>query len=296
MSDTLGGARHKLSAARKLGSVVRAMKAAAATSIAQYAAAVEALEAYARSVERGLSLCLREASAPPTAAPQAGASGKPEVGALIFGSDQGLVGRFNEAVADFALRTLRHLPGSKTVWVVGERVCPHIEAANLSLQRRFSVPGSVAAITSLVSEIQLEIEAYTARAPTAEIHVFHNRPVAAPQYESSTERLLPLDDTWRKNLTRIAWPAARSAEVLGGAPLSFPAFLHEHLFIRLYKACAESLASENTSRLEAMQRAEKNIDDISANLHRSLNRLRQSSIDQELFDIVSGFNSLAGNT
>jgi F-type H+-transporting ATPase subunit gamma len=295
MSDTLGGARHKLTAARKLGSVVRAMKAAAATSIAQYAAAVDALEAYARSVELGLSLCLREASATPAMALRPGASGKPEVGALIFGSDQGLVGRFNEAVAEFALRTLQSLPGAKTVWVVGERVCPCIEAATLSVRRRYSVPGSAAAITSLVSEIQLEIEEYTARTPAAEIHVFHNRPLAAPQYESTTERLLPLDDAWRKRLARIAWPAARSAEVLGGAASSFAALLHEHLFICVYKACAESLASENTSRLEAMQRAEKNIDEISANLHRSLNRLRQSSIDQELFDIVSGFNSLGDN-
>ena len=71
--------------------------------------------------------------------------------------------------------------------------------------------------------------------------------------------------------------------------------IHEYLFICLYKACAESLASENASRLEAMQRAEKNIDHISDELHRLLNRLRQSSIDAELFDVVAGFNALNGS-
>jgi F-type H+-transporting ATPase subunit gamma len=294
MSDTLASLRHKLSGAQKLGSVVRAMKAAAATSIAQYVAAVEALEDYARSVELGLGLCLREASADTAPAPQAGARRKPEVGAVIFGSDQGLVGRFNELIGEFALQTLGPLPGPKRIWIVGERVGPYIEAAKLPIQRHFQVPGSVAAITSLVSEIQLEIEGYTQHAPAMEFYVFHHRPVSAPQYEPASQRLLPLDEAWRKNLARIVWPGARSAEVLGGAPTSLSALVHEHLFICLYKACAESLASENTSRLEAMQRAEENIHDIAASMHRSLNRLRQSSIDEELFDVISGFNALGG--
>lgn len=43
-----------------------------------------------------------------------------------------------------------------------------------------------------------------------------------------------------------------------------------------------------------MQRAEKNIDHISDELHRSLNRLRQSSIDAELFDVVAGFVAIGG--
>ena len=73
---------------------------------------------------------------------------------------------------------------------------------------------------------------------------------------------------------------------------SLPALVHEQLFISLYRACAESLASENTSRLEAMQRAEQNIDSVSDELRRSVNRLRQSSIDEELFDVVAGFNAL----
>jgi len=293
VTDTLASLRHKLTSAHKLGSVVRAMKAVAATSIVQYEAAVTALADYARCVELGLSLCVREESAallPP--APPGIVRNRP-VGALIFGSDQGLVGRFNEIVANFALQALRPLDGPKTLWIVGERVASHLEASNITIRRRYTLPGSVAAITSLVSEIQLELEAYTAGAPTAAVHVFHNRPVSVARYEPVTERLLPLDDSWRSRLARVPWPIARSAEVLGGTHTNFPALVHEHLFICLYKACAESLASENASRLDAMQRAEKNIDDISAALHRSLNRLRQNTIDAELFDVVSGFNALS---
>jgi F-type H+-transporting ATPase subunit gamma len=41
-----------------------------------------------------------------------------------------------------------------------------------------------------------------------------------------------------------------------------------------------------------MQRAEKNIEDISEKLNRTLHRIRQESIDEELFDVVSGFEAL----
>ena len=60
----------------------------------------------------------------------------------------------------------------------------------------------------------------------------------------------------------------------------------------LYQACAESLASENASRLAAMQRAEKNIDNILESLNRTFHRIRQASIDEELFDVISGFEAL----
>jgi F-type H+-transporting ATPase subunit gamma len=293
MSDTLVSLRHKLNGARQLGSVVRAMKAVAATSISQYEGAVLALGDYAHGVELGLSLCLSAAGEAQSEAPPSqpvGIHGRPTT-ALIFGSDQGLVGRFNEVISDFAVHQLEQFPGPKLLWVVGERVAAQLEATGLPIRRQFAVPNSVAAITSLVSDIQLEIEGYTV-GRQCPVYVFHNQPRAAPRYEPSGQCLLPLDAAWRSRLGRIEWPGKALAEILGSGPASLPALVHEHLFICLFKACAESLASENASRLEAMQRAEKNIDEVSAKLHTSLNRLRQSSIDGELFDVVAGFNAV----
>ncbi len=40
----------------------------------------------------------------------------------MFGSDQGLVGQFNDVVTNFARRTLAALPTKPDVWAVGERV------------------------------------------------------------------------------------------------------------------------------------------------------------------------------
>lgn len=62
--------------------------------------------------------------------------------------------------------------------------------------------------------------------------------------------------------------------------------------LALAAGCAGALASENASRLAAMQRAEKNIDELQEDLKQNFHRLRQNSIDEELFDVVSGFEAL----
>jgi F-type H+-transporting ATPase subunit gamma len=93
-------------------------------------------------------------------------------------------------------------------------------------------------------------------------------------------------------LIDIPWPTRKLAEVLGDRTATLRTFLHEFLFISLFRACTESLASENASRLAAMERADKNIDELLAQLEESSHRLRQSGIDEELFDVVSGFEAL----
>ena len=72
------------------------------------------------------------------------------------------------------------------------------------------------------------------------------------------------------------------------------ALIRGYLFVSLFRACAESLASENASRLSAMERAERNIDELLETLHGTFHRLRQSGIDEELFDVISGFEALSG--
>jgi len=77
--------------------------------------------------------------------------GKPAVaggiGAVVFGSDQGLVGQFNDVVADYAVKALAALPGKPRVWAVGERVHARLADAGVPPMGLFAVPNSVKAIT-----------------------------------------------------------------------------------------------------------------------------------------------------
>ena len=293
MSETTASLRRKISSAGDLQSVVRTMKALAASSIGQYEKSVSALGDYYRTVELGLGACFRENPPATAKAKRNGETKAGPIGAVIFGSDQGLVGQFNDIVADYAIKTLAALPGKPCVWAVGERVNARLADAGLSLMGLFTVPNSVQAITPLVGQIQIESEAQRAKGEYAQLYVFHNRPQSGALYEPVSQRLLPLDAPWAEGLAKVPWPTKSLPEIMGGGTTTLRALIREYLFISLFRACAESLASENASRLAAMQRADKNIDDLLETLHGTFHQLRQSGIDEELFDVISGFEALS---
>jgi F-type H+-transporting ATPase subunit gamma len=299
MSETTASLRRKISSAGDLQSVVRTMKALAASSIGQYEKSVDALGDYYRTVELGLGACFRKNPPATARAKRNGETKVGPIGAVIFGSDQGLVGQFNDIVADYAIKTLAALPGKPYVWAVGERVHARLSDSGLSLMGLFAVPNSVQAITPLIGQIQLESEAHRAKGEYAQLYVFHNRPQSGAIYEPVSQRLLPLDAPWAEGLAKVSWPTKSLPEIMGGGTTTLRALIREYLFISLFRACAESLASENASRLAAMQRADKNIDDLLETLHGTFHQLRQSGIDEELFDVISGFEALStgvGNT
>jgi F-type H+-transporting ATPase subunit gamma len=61
------------------------------------------------------------------------------------------------------------------------------------------------------------------------------------------------------------------------------------MFVVLHCSCTESLASEEASRLAAMQQAERNIEERLNELHAHYHQQRQSAITTELLDIIAGY-------
>ncbi|MBE0614634.1 MAG: F0F1 ATP synthase subunit gamma [Burkholderiales bacterium] len=291
MSDSAASLRRKIASAGDLESVVGTMKAMAASSIGQYENAVRALDGYYRTVQLGLTASFRQGAS-------AGASmhisqqDTGTIGAVVFGSDQGLVGQFNEDMVSFLVQTLERLPGEKIVWAVGERIQSRLADIDLSLRGSFALPNSIGAITQLVGQILIEMESQREKGAITQVYLFHNRPKSGAIYTPVCQRLLPLDDVWRRDLAAVRWPTNNLPEVMNGGEQTLLALVREYLFVSLFRACAESLASENASRLAAMQRAEKNIDELLEDLNRTFHRLRQSGIDEELFDVVAGFEAL----
>jgi F-type H+-transporting ATPase subunit gamma len=293
MSATTASLRQKISGAEDLQSVVRTMRALAAASIGQYENSALALEDYHRTIELGLSACFRESDQATSPVPGRGRSEGDTIGAVVFGSDQGLVGRFNDVVADYAIRTLAALPGKPAIWAVGERVHARLADAGLTVVGLFDVPTDVNAITPLVGKIQLESESHRTQGKYTRVYVFHNRPRSGALYEPVQQRLLPLDAAWQRSLAEVRWPTKMRPELVGGATGALHELIREYLFISVFRACSESLASENASRLAAMQRADKNIDDLLQHLRATFHRMRQQRIDEELFDVISGYDALA---
>jgi F-type H+-transporting ATPase subunit gamma len=291
VSETAAGLQRKIRSAGDLQSVVRTMKALAASNIGQYEKAVRALSDYHRAVEIGLSICFRRSASKGRMMEGSGRTGG-VIGAVVFGSDQGLVGRFNDVITEYAVEAFAALPDKPQVWAVGERAHARLEDAGLKPVGLFAVPNSIKAITPLVGRILTESESRNSHGGVAELYIFHNRPTSGAGYEPASQRLLPLDENWGRELAGLPWPTGNLPEVLGVGATTLRGLIREYLFVSLFRACAESLASENASRLAAMQRADKNIDELLEAFKGEFHRLRQRGIDEELFDVVSGFEAL----
>jgi len=293
VSDTTGSLRRQIGGAGDIRSMVRTMKAVAASSIGQYEKSVLALADYYRTVELSLGVCIRESAAKPLRALPKSRATAGVIGAIVFGSDQGLVGQFNDVVTDYAIEKFKTLPVKPDVWAVGGRVHARLKDAGVIPKGLLAVPTSVEGIVPLVGQILLDTEMRPHQAEVAELYLFYNQRTAGAVYAPVTQRLLPLDETWRLRLAKLPWPKKALPEIIGDKTVTFRALIRGYLFVSLFRACAESLESENANRLAAMQRADKNIDDMLTILNRTFHRLRQSGIDEELFDVVSGFEALS---
>lgn len=310
MTESTAGLRHQISSATDLQSVVRTMRALAASNIGHYEKAVAALIGYDRTIALGLGVCLRaqiwqggqggqsrrvkqlDLAQTFTGRPMPRSSPGRVDGVIVFGSDQGLVGPFNDTISEHALSTLPGLQQA-AVWAVGERVAARLAEAGVKVIQSYPVATSIEAIDALVGRLQVDVETHPSQREGSPLRIFHNRPLPAALYQPTDRRLLPLDQTWIQRMTATPWPASSLPEVVGDPVATLRALVREYLFVSLYRACAESLASENASRLAAMQRADKSIDDLLGALHGSFARRRQGVIDAELFDVTSGYEALS---
>ena len=292
MSDTLINLKRRKQSAGDLSSVVRTMKAMAMSNITQYELAVQSLQDYYHTISLGLYACFKKEKL--SIITNDSSSKNHLTVAVIFGSDQGLVGRFNNSITTFAQQIIKEIPGQIETWAVGERVYASLEDGGHTPTLLFNVPNSVSAITPLVNHILIKSEEYRQKNQLYSFYIFHNRPLTSERYEQEGQQLFPPDEKLKEEITKIKWPSKNLPQVIGDTESTLRSLIREYIFVSIYKACAESQAAENASRLEAMQRAEKNIDEMLEDLNQGYNRLRQSTIDEELFDVIAGFEALGG--
>lgn len=289
MSGTLQDLQRRKKSAGDLSLVVRTMKAMALSNITQYEMAVESLQDYSRTILYGMHTLLRNEN---FIIPSRNHDQSESQVAIVFGSDQGLVGPFNDSITIFTKNNLPSKPEGLEAWAVGERIFMGLQNDGITPAKLFNVPNSVSGITPLVNTILMNIEAYRSENTAYNFSIFYNSPLTGETYQPKSQLIFPIDQQWMHEIQKIKWPSRNLPQIIGSSEQVFRSLFREHLFVSIYKACAESLSSENASRLGAMQRAEKNIEEIQDDLQQSYNRLRQSMIDDELFDVIAGFEAL----
>jgi F-type H+-transporting ATPase subunit gamma len=290
--QTTESLKRKMKSAGDLLSVVKTMKALAAVSIRQYQKAVESLTDYNRTVEMGLQIVLKERMGTTT---QKKASRVKRLGAIVIGSDQGLCGQLNDQISVFSLDHMKSLgvrKESRMILSVGARVADYLEDAGQTVNELMTTPGSTAGITPLVQEIIMIIDEWHFCHQIDHFMLYYNKYLSGASFRAHMVQLLPVNREWLKEISRKKWDSKSLPIFRMNGDLIFSSLIREYLFVSLYRAFAESLASENASRLASMQNAEKNIEEQLVDLHVQFHRTRQMTITEELLDIVSGFEAL----
>jgi len=254
--ETIDILKRRVQTAEDLHSVVRTMKALAAVNIRQLEHAVDSLAEYKRTIELGFRAVLQQHG---SAAITARAAPQETIGAIVLGSDQGMCGQLNDQITARALEFLdESVVGdeNRAVMTIGIRVATRMESAGVSLEATMPMASSTAGITPLVQDVLMCVDRWHSERGIHRIVVFFCEHISRAAYRTRCLELLPIDRHWLDRLQQEKWPTHILPQFTMDADRLFSALVRQYLFVSLYRACAESLASENASRLAAMRGAE----------------------------------------
>jgi len=288
--------KRRVHTAEDLHSLVRTMKALAAVNIRQLERAVESLAEYKRTIELGLRVVLRQRD---RSIITSRSSPRKTLGTIVFGSDQGMCGQLNDLIAGYALDHINQysIPVTDRITLaVGSRVATRLEDAGEPLAATLPVASSTSGINPLVQDILLHVDRWHSERQIDRIVVLYCEHLSHAAYHPRCLELLPIDRHWLEQLQQEAWPTNMLPTFSMDADRLFSALVRQYLFVSLYRASAESLASENASRLAAMRGAERSIGEKIAELTSQFHQTRQMAITEELLDVAAGFEALDTGT
>jgi F-type H+-transporting ATPase subunit gamma len=183
---------------------------------------------------------------------------------------------------------------NRIIIAIGMRTADILEDSGQAVSEVLTTPGSTAGITPMVQDITVLLEDWRFKKHVEHVHLYYNEYLSGATYQPKTLRILPVEEAWLRRLKAQKWESRTLPMFTMDWENIFRALIKEYLFVSIYRAFANSLASENASRLAAMQNAEKNIGERLEELYLHFHQQRQMVITEELLDIVSGFEALGG--
>lgn len=289
--------RRQVRSTETLRSVVGTMKALASVRISQVRRADRALDASEATLERAFqALAQRE---PGLARALAVAATPPEVGAgawgaVLFGSDHGLCGPFNDRLARRAHARLVQLGSDDApphLLAVGRRLRPKLAALGHAVEGVVALPASVAATGDAVLEVAQVVERWQREHRVAQVFVVHHQPTSGVAYRTRTVQLLPVDVAWLRELRERPWPTEQLPMLGLDAKRMLRGLVRQHVAHVLVRAFAGSQSAENAARLAAMEAAERNVDERLAQLRHAAAQERQTAVTEELLDVQAAFDA-----
>jgi len=287
----IGEIQERLANLQTIEHLIRSMRAMSAIRWRKARNSLEAVQRYAVHVQEQLSLVVSYPTLLVRSAGQRQAQNARRVALIVIASDHGLCGPFNAVLfktADVYIDRWRAQGRRVDVIALGEYARRHYrdqeDVCHLLWTHRFPLTHVVSFIET--RDIWQQVQALYQQENLDELHLIYNHFISFGSYQQRIVRLLPPE------LTRIHL-SRDEAPILGSDATQLQRFLlFEHLALQLYLGLVESMVSEQSARLQAMDAAKANIDDRMAELHRAYHIARQEGITQEMLEIVSGTGTL----
>lgn len=199
---------------------------------------------------------------------------------IVISSNTGLCGSYNTNVLN---ETLRSIEGKKVQLItVGEKAKGFFYKRGFDIISEFVEFGDSPSYKECVDILRPALDAFQ-KGTVKNVYLIHTKFYNPVKIRVETIKILPFEQPTGKQEERLFEPSPKEV---------FDYVLPKYLNTTMYYAFVNSIASEISSRMNAMDNATKNANEILDALKLAFNRARQGNITQEITEIVGGSEAL----
>ncbi len=290
---SLKALKGRIASVKSTQKITKAMKMVAAAKLRRAQQAAEAGRPYAERMENVMASLAAKVTISPQSPKLLAGTGRDQIHLLVVAtSDRGLAGAFNSNIVRAARKkaddltrqgkqVLFYLVGRKGRAVI-QRLYPKqiIHQHDTSAMKYASFADAQAIAEDLVGRyLTGDIDV---------VHLFYARFQSALVQEPVAQRIIP-----------VTLPAGDKTAGASAAIEYEPdeeeilaSLLPRNVAVQIFRALLENAASEQGSRMTAMDNATRNAGDMIQRLSIAYNRQRQAAITTELVEIISGAEAL----
>lgn len=229
------------------------------------------------------------------------------VAIVVFASNTGLAGRFNDNITDRLKAVTAHYMSigkeNILVWPIGEKVAKAVRNMGLELHGDYNAISENPSYGNAQKIVEELMEMYR-KGEIDQVELIYHHFRSKGSQVVVNETFLPIASYVRDGETNTGNQSDKGLETSGETAdrdKPVPNYIIEPdrdsiitqlipkiLKIKFYTAHLDSVTSEHAARMTAMRVASDNADDLTEDLTLEYNKLRQQSITNELLDIVGG--------
>jgi F-type H+-transporting ATPase subunit gamma len=283
----------RINSVKSTQKITKAMKMVAAAKLRRATEAAQASRPYAERIEAVVSSIASKVTVGPQSPKLLAGTGKDNVHLLVVAtSDKGLAGAFNTNIVRLARKKAEELRGAgKTVrfYTIGKKGKDQLARTYRNDIIHSIEPGDLGKLT--FADVQGWGEDLTARFEASEFDVAHllfSKFVSVLTQEPTAIQLMPVAVATDGTVPSVG----ASVEYEPDEEEILADLLPRNVSVQLLRANRENAASEQGSKMTAMDNATRNAGDMINRLTIQYNRTRQAAITTELIEIIAGAEAL----